>query len=132
MASRKDWPFACWEVTPFPSRPVEHSLLSGLIEQRPGCPNVMQCGRLPEGRMSQAERFANLLREFERVGVDPNTISAGLAVRQDDVLRALSALPDGAGPAAFLSQLRVVMTHPVGADEDNTHNTHGSHGRDSA
>ena len=28
--------------------------------------------------MSQAERFAQLLKEFERVGVDPNTISAGL------------------------------------------------------
>jgi hypothetical protein len=67
--------------------------------------------------MSQAERFAHLLKEFERVGVDPNTISAGLAVNQSDVLRALSALPDGAGPAAFLSQLRIVMTHPAGADE---------------
>jgi len=67
--------------------------------------------------MSQAERFAQLLREFERVGVDPNTISAGLAVNQDDAFRALSALPDGAGPAAFLSQLRLVMTQPAGADE---------------
>ena len=71
--------------------------------------------------MSQAERFANLLKEFERVGVDPNTISAGLAVQQGDVLRALSALPDGAGPAAFLSQLRIVMTHPAGADEQSSH-----------
>ena len=65
--------------------------------------------------MSQAERFAHLLREFERVGVDPNTISAGLAVSRDDVLRALSALPDGAGPAAFLSQLRQVTTQSTGA-----------------
>jgi len=47
--------------------------------------------------MSQAERFEQLLHEFERVGVDPNTISAGLAVREEDVLRALAALPDGAG-----------------------------------
>ena len=47
----------------------------------------------------------------ERVGVDPNTISAGLAVREEDVLRALRALPDDAGPAAFLSQLRAVMSH---------------------
>jgi hypothetical protein len=70
--------------------------------------------------MSQAERFAQLLKEFERVGVDPNTISAGLAVHQDDALRALSALPDGAGPAAFLSQLRIVMTTPAGADEHST------------
>lgn len=60
--------------------------------------------------MTQAERFAHLLREFERVGVDPNTISAGLAVREEDVLRALAALPDGAGPEAFLSQLRTVVT----------------------
>jgi hypothetical protein len=42
--------------------------------------------------------------------VDPNTISAGLAVREEDVRRALAALPDGAGPAAFLSQLRVTVT----------------------
>jgi hypothetical protein len=60
--------------------------------------------------MSQAERFAHLLHEFERVGVDPNTISAGLAVREEDVLRALSALPDGAGPSAFLARIRAVMT----------------------
>ena len=63
--------------------------------------------------MAQAERFANLLREFERVGVDPNTISAGLAVREEDVIRALSALPDGAGPTAFLSRLRLIMTQGV-------------------
>jgi hypothetical protein len=60
--------------------------------------------------MSQTERFEHLLHEFERVGVDPNTISAGLAVSQEDVLRALAALPDGAGPEAFLSKLRLVMT----------------------
>jgi hypothetical protein len=60
--------------------------------------------------MSQEQRFEHLLQEFERVGVDPNTISAGLAVREEDVLRALAALPDDAGPSAFLSQLRVVMT----------------------
>jgi hypothetical protein len=66
--------------------------------------------------MSQAERFAHLLREFERVGVDPNTISAGLAVREEEVLRALAAIPDGAGPSAFLSQLRMVMTRHEVAD----------------
>ncbi len=65
--------------------------------------------------MSQVERFAHLLRELERVGVDPNTISAGLAVREEDVLRALAALPDGAGPSAFLSRLRTVMTQAAGA-----------------
>ena len=61
--------------------------------------------------MSRVERFAHLLRELERVGVDPNTISAGLAVREEDVLKALAALPDGAGPEAFLSRLRQVTTH---------------------
>jgi hypothetical protein len=114
-------PFAFCQGTPFLTRPTERSLLSGLNEQRPGGPNVKRCGRLPEGRMSQAERFAHLLKEFERVGVDPNTISAGLAVQQSDVLRALSALPDGAGPAAFLSQLRIVMTQPAGADDQTGH-----------
>lgn len=63
--------------------------------------------------MSQEERFEQLLREFERVGVDPNTLSAGLAVREEDVRRVLAALPDGAGPEAFLSRLRTVMTHPA-------------------
>jgi hypothetical protein len=62
--------------------------------------------------MSQEERFEQLLREFQRVGVDPNALSAGLAVSEDDVRRALAALPDGAGPTAFLHRLRVVMTHP--------------------
>jgi hypothetical protein len=61
--------------------------------------------------MSQAERFARLLKEFERVGVDPNTISAGLAVRGEDMLRALSTLPDNAGPEAFLAQLRQLTSH---------------------
>ena len=56
--------------------------------------------------MKQEERFEHLLREFERVGVDPNTISAGLAVREEDALQVLSALPDSAGPAAFLAELR--------------------------
>ncbi|HTE44367.1 MAG TPA: hypothetical protein VK636_03895 [Gemmatimonadaceae bacterium] len=60
--------------------------------------------------MTQTERFENLLHEFERVGVDPNTISAGLAVTEDDVLHVLAALPDAAGPAAFLSRLRM-LTH---------------------
>lgn len=73
--------------------------------------------------MSQAERFEELLRELERVGVDPNTISAGLAVRQEDALRALSALPDGAGPAAFLAQLRTMSTQGAGAEESPSGNT---------
>jgi hypothetical protein len=68
--------------------------------------------------MSQAERFAYLLTEFERVGVDPNTISAGLAIREEDVLRALSELPDRAGPSAFLSQLRAVMGASSGSHHE--------------
>ena len=67
--------------------------------------------------MSQAERFAHLLREFERVGVDPNTISAGLAIKQEDALRVLSTLPDGAGPAAFLAQLRALSTQGAAAGD---------------
>jgi hypothetical protein len=65
--------------------------------------------------MSQAERFAHLLQEFERVGVDPNTISAGLAVREQDVLVVLASLPNGAGPTAFLTQLRIATTQPTPA-----------------
>ncbi|HET9423759.1 MAG TPA: hypothetical protein VFO55_00200 [Gemmatimonadaceae bacterium] len=60
--------------------------------------------------MSQSERLERLIREFERVGVDPNTISAGLAVREDDAMRALAALPDRAGPSAFLRQLRTIVS----------------------
>ena len=70
--------------------------------------------------MSRVERFAHLLRELERVGVDPNTISAGLAVREEDVLRALAGLPDGAGPSAFLSQLRQVTAQHATADGHRT------------
>ena len=68
--------------------------------------------------MTQTERFEHLLHEFERVGVDPNTLTAGLAIRQEDALRVLSALPDGAGPAAFLAQLRTLTTQSAtGRDE---------------
>jgi len=72
--------------------------------------------------MSQAKQLEELLQEFARVGVDPNTISAGLGVRREDALRALSALPDGAGPAAFLKQLRTITTLTAAAsDTDLTH-----------
>jgi hypothetical protein len=67
--------------------------------------------------MTQTERFARLLNELERAGVDPNTISAGLAVSEEEALRALAALPDGAGPAAFLAQLRRRKTPPEGASD---------------
>ncbi len=60
--------------------------------------------------MAHEKDFEDLLHEFERVGVDPNTISAGLAVRPTDMLTVLRALPDGAGPTAFLAQLRLLLT----------------------
>lgn len=52
------------------------------------------------------ETFEVLLQEFRRVGVDPDPFSAMLALRPEDALRALKALPDDAGVAAFLAQLR--------------------------
>jgi hypothetical protein len=52
------------------------------------------------------QTFEVLLKEFRRVGVDPDTFSAMLALRPEEALRALRVLPDGAGPSAFLSQLR--------------------------
>ena len=56
--------------------------------------------------MAEEQTFEVLLREFRRVGVDPDTFSAMLAVRPEDALRALRSLPDAAGPSAFLAQLR--------------------------
>ncbi|MFN2564564.1 MAG: hypothetical protein ABR499_06070 [Gemmatimonadaceae bacterium] len=58
--------------------------------------------------MAHEKRFKDLLAEFERVGVDPNTFSAVLAINPEDALRALRALPDGAGPTAFLAEVRRV------------------------
>ncbi|MEX2180182.1 MAG: hypothetical protein WD801_15810 [Gemmatimonadaceae bacterium] len=56
--------------------------------------------------MADEQTFDVLLNEFRRVGVDPDTFSAMLAIRPEDALRALRALPDAAGPSAFLRQLR--------------------------
>ena len=50
--------------------------------------------------------FDQLLSEFRRVGVDPDTFSAMLALRPEDALRALRTLPDGAGASAFIGSLR--------------------------
>lgn len=58
------------------------------------------------GIMTQTERFTHLLHEFERVGVDPEALSAGLAVSESDMLAVLAALPADAGPAALLAELR--------------------------
>lgn len=65
--------------------------------------------------MADEQTFDVLLNEFRRVGVDPDTFSAMLALRPEDALRALRSLPDGAGPAAFLAQLR---KNGVGAPPD--------------
>lgn len=56
--------------------------------------------------MANQQTFDVLRHEFRRVGVDPDTFSAMLALRPEDALRALQALPDDAGAAAFLAQLR--------------------------
>ena len=59
-----------------------------------------------EAELADEHTFELLLSEFRRVGVDPDTFSAMLALRPEDALRALRALPEGAGPSAFLAQLR--------------------------
>jgi hypothetical protein len=65
--------------------------------------------------MAHEKRFKHLLAEFERVGVDPNTFSAVLAINPEDALRALRALPDGAGPTAFLAEVRrITRASPPG------------------
>ena len=56
--------------------------------------------------MADEQTFEVLLQEFRRAGVDPDPFSAMLALRPEDALRALKALPDDAGSAAFLAQLR--------------------------
>ncbi len=58
--------------------------------------------------MSHLRDFDDLLHEFQRVGVDPNTISAGIAIRPEQMRRLLRSLPDNAGPEAFLTKLRVI------------------------
>ena len=72
--------------------------------------------------MADEQTFEVLLSEFRRVGVDPDTFSAMLALRPEDALRALRSLPDGAGPSAFLSTLRknglASSTHASSADMD--------------
>ena len=78
--------------------------------------------------MTQEKQLEELLHEFERVGVDPNTISAGLAVQRADVMRALRSLPDAAGPAAFLTQLRLLMTSPSAGVRGDGRVDHGEEG----
>ena len=63
--------------------------------------------------MANQQTFDLLRQEFRRVAVDPDTFSAMLAQRPEDALRALQALPDGAGPTAFLAQLRSIGLAPA-------------------
>jgi hypothetical protein len=84
--------------------------------------------------LADEQTFEILLGEFRRVGVDPDTFSAMLALRPEDALRALRSLPDGAGPSAFLSTLRKngfvssSSTPPAGAE--NKPLAHGQRRRD--
>jgi hypothetical protein len=56
--------------------------------------------------MTDERRFSELLLEFERVGVDPNSFPAGITVHPEDAMRILRSLPDDAGPGAFLARIR--------------------------
>lgn len=68
--------------------------------------------------MADEQTFDELLSEFRRVGVDPDTFSAVLALRPEDALRALRALADGAGPTAFLAKLRQQGLTPAASVND--------------
>jgi hypothetical protein len=70
------------------------------------------------GKLADEHTFEVLLGEFRRVGVDPDTFSAMLALRPEDALRALRSLPDGAGPSAFLSQIRTNGLPPGNGGSD--------------
>jgi len=81
--------------------------------------------------LADEQTFEVLLNEFRRVGVDPDTFSAMLALRPEDALRALRALPDGAGPSAFLSTLRKngLVSSPHASSVDDAHARKRDHRR---
>jgi hypothetical protein len=54
----------------------------------------------------RTRRLEQLMAELKRVGVDPDTFSAGLAIPGEMAIQILRSLPDGAGPTALLSALR--------------------------
>jgi hypothetical protein len=70
--------------------------------------------------MTDERRFDELLAEFERVGVDPDSFPAGIDVHPEAAMRILRSLADDAGPAAFLAAVReeqlVPRTPPHGSD----------------
>ena len=59
--------------------------------------------------MTDERRFEELLAEFERIGVDPNSFPAGLTVSRAEALSILRSLPADAGPAAFLARVREAL-----------------------
>jgi hypothetical protein len=71
--------------------------------------------------MPHAEIVRQLVAELERVGIDPDQMVAGLTSRAEEALRALRTLPDGAGPAAFLAELRN-QSSPVGMPGSSANN----------
>ena len=56
--------------------------------------------------MTDAQRFGELFTEMERVGIDPHGFPAGVTVQHELAVQILRVLPDGAGPAAFLTAVR--------------------------
>ncbi len=59
-----------------------------------------------ETRVADERRFGELFAEMERVGIDPHGFPAGVAVEHDLAVKILRVLPDGVGPAAFLTAVR--------------------------
>lgn len=66
--------------------------------------------------MTDERQFDELLLEFKRVGVDPHSFPAGITVLREDAIRIVRALPDGVGPAAFLSNVRLEQQSADGVD----------------
>jgi hypothetical protein len=69
--------------------------------------------------MTDERRFEELLAEFERVGVDLDGFPAGITIRREDAIRILRELPNGAGPAAFLSRVRYEQQATSGRSGDD-------------
>ena len=92
----------------FRLRPHRHEIRIGIRR------SLHNMGTTPEAELADEQTFDELLGEFRRVGVDPDTFSAMLALRPEDALRALRALPDDAGATAFLGKLRQQGLAPTG------------------
>lgn len=56
--------------------------------------------------MTDERRFEELWVELQRIGVDPYSFPAGLTLSREEAIRVAATLPEGAGPAAFLSAIR--------------------------